>query len=140
MRAVQNLPAWYPIVVGGVFGAIFASFSMVVVERVPRRESLNGRSKCVCGRQLRAWENIPILGWLRTGGRARCCSAVIPARLVVAECAGAGVLAVAASYSMPVLLGVVALWIIALTTNAARAARRAGSREDQTTDRGDIDA
>lgn len=72
----------------GLFGAIFASFACVVAERVPKGVSINGRSQCVCGRTLKARENIPILGWLLSGGKARCCGARIPAHYFGAEVAG----------------------------------------------------
>lgn len=88
-------PTWYLMVVGAVFGGMLASFTMVVLERVPRGESINGRSHCACGRPLRVRENIPVLGWLLSGGRARCCGTTIPGRLLVAEllavAVGAGV-------------------------------------------------
>lgn len=72
-----------------IFGAVFASFCCVVVERVPRGKSINGRSECVCGRELKAHENVPIFGWLFSGGKARCCGARIPAHYFWAEIAGA---------------------------------------------------
>jgi prepilin signal peptidase PulO-like enzyme (type II secretory pathway) len=124
MQCVQNLPTWYLIVVGGLFGAILASFTMVVVERVPRGESVNGRSRCVCGRQLRAWENVPILGWLISGGQARCCGTRIPARLLYAECAGAGAMAAAAAVGTDAVIGVAVLWVIAVTVNTRTATKR----------------
>jgi leader peptidase (prepilin peptidase) / N-methyltransferase len=78
------VPSWFTAVVGGMFGAIFASFFGVVGERVPRHETLWGRSHCVCGVDLGA-ANIPIAGWLLTRGRARCCGAKIPIRYVIVE-------------------------------------------------------
>lgn len=70
---------------GGALGACFASFLCVVAERLPSGESLGGRSHCACGRPLRAYENVPLLGWLRVRGRARCCGAPLPARYVLSE-------------------------------------------------------
>jgi leader peptidase (prepilin peptidase)/N-methyltransferase len=84
---------------GFVMGAVFASFGSVRRVRGPRGDSVNGRSHCTCGRQLKWWENVPLLGWLRTRGVAPCCSARLPARYVVAEASlgvvggGIGVLA-----------------------------------------------
>ena len=72
-----------------VFGAVFASFCCVVVERVPQGKSINGRSECVCGRELKAHENVPVFGWLFSGGKAKCCGAKIPAHYFWAEVAGA---------------------------------------------------
>lgn len=50
-----------------------------------------GRSRCVCGRQLSALENIPVVSWLALRGRARCCQAKIPVRYVLAEAGSAAV-------------------------------------------------
>ena len=121
---MQNLPAWYPIVVGGIFGAILASFTMVVVERVPRRESINGRSRCSCGRQLRAWENVPIVGWLLSGGKARCCGSQIPARLLYAECVGAATMGAAAAAGADAVIVVAVLWVVAVTVHARTATKQ----------------
>jgi hypothetical protein len=74
---------------GALFGALFASFFVVVYERVPAGRRLSGRSACVCGRQLRIYENLPIVGWLATAGRARCCGVRIPFFYVGAETAAA---------------------------------------------------
>lgn len=70
---------------GLLLGSGFASFILVVSERVPAGESINGRSHCVCGRQLKVRENVPIAGWLAVGGRARCCGAKLPARYLAWE-------------------------------------------------------
>lgn len=85
------------VTLGAVYGAILAaslaSFACVVAERAARHEPfVGGRSHCVCGRQLRAYENVPVLGWVRVWGKARCCGARIPAKYVVAEalCAAVG--------------------------------------------------
>ena len=59
---------------------VIASFLGVVGERVPRGETLGGRSHCVCGKELTAGANIPIFGWVLRRGVAKCCGAKIPAR------------------------------------------------------------
>lgn len=69
------------------FGASIGSFLAVVFERVPKGEPITGRSHCACGRQLKATENIPVIGWIKTGGRAKCCGAKLPARYLVFEIA-----------------------------------------------------
>jgi len=76
---------WYDTILGGVLGALTASFLCVCSERIPKGASIGGRSMCVCGRQLRWRENVPILGWLLCKGTARCCQAKIPVRYVLAE-------------------------------------------------------
>jgi len=80
--------------IAGVFfiGATLGSFLNVVVHRLPRgRSPLQGRSHCpACGHQIRARDNVPILGWLRLGGRCRDCGVLIAARypIVEAVCGG----------------------------------------------------
>lgn len=79
-QQVNLVPAWMWAALGGMFGAVIASFLGVVGERIPRHETLGGRSHCVCGVELAAGANVPILGWLMSRGRARCCGARIPVR------------------------------------------------------------
>lgn len=71
-------------------GASLASFAGVVIERVPKKESINGRSHCVCGRQLKWYENIPVFGWLAVGGKAKCCNTKLPVWYFLIE-VGAGI-------------------------------------------------
>jgi leader peptidase (prepilin peptidase)/N-methyltransferase len=67
-------------------GACIGSFLAVCVDRLPRGESvIFGRSRCVCGKQIPAHLNIPILSWLFLGGRARCCGAKIPFKFFLLE-------------------------------------------------------
>lgn len=71
LQIILTLLAFY-------LGASIASFLGVVIERVPKGESITGRSHCACGRQLKWYENIPVIGWLSTGGTAKCCGAKLP--------------------------------------------------------------
>lgn len=113
-------PWWFRAAVAFCFGAIFASFICVVGERVPRHETLGGRSHCVCGADL-GFTNIPILGWLLIRGKARCCGAKVPIRYFLIELALA--LAWAASAAAPLtwplrlvafvlstLIGIITAW------------------------------
>ena len=61
-----------------MLGASIASFTGVVLERVPKGESINGRSHCACGRQLKWYENIPVIGYLSIKGVAKCCGSKLP--------------------------------------------------------------
>ena len=76
-----------PIILAGLLGLAVGSFLNVCIDRLPRRESLaSERSHCeACGRQLSAGELIPILSYVRLGGRCRSCGARIPARVPVVE-------------------------------------------------------
>lgn len=73
------------IVTSAMLAASLASFLGVLAERPQRGESLMGRSHCACGRPLKVYENVPILGWLRVRGKTKCCDSKIPARYVVTE-------------------------------------------------------
>lgn len=44
-----------------------------------------GRSLCVCGRQLRWSENMPVISYLALKGRSSCCKAGIPRRYLTTE-------------------------------------------------------
>ena len=58
-----------------VFGAILASFFGVVIDRVPRGESIvSPPSHCpACGHKLKWYENIPIFSWLFLRGKCKAC-------------------------------------------------------------------
>jgi leader peptidase (prepilin peptidase)/N-methyltransferase len=77
-------------VLAGVLGGSLASFAAVVLDRVPRGETLGGRSHCVCGQPIGAVDNVPVVSYLARGGRARCCGARIPTWYVVVELLGVG--------------------------------------------------
>lgn len=78
----------------GVFsiGAMLGSFLNVVVHRLPAgRSVIFGRSACpACDTGIRPQHNVPILGWLRLGGRCWHCGALIDARYPLVEAALAG--------------------------------------------------
>jgi leader peptidase (prepilin peptidase) / N-methyltransferase len=77
-------------VLAGVLGGALASFGAVLLDRVPRGESLGGRSHCSCGQQIRAVDNVPVISYLMLRGSARCCGARIPVWFVVVELVGVG--------------------------------------------------
>lgn len=67
-------------------GGCFASFLNVVAWRVPRGRSINGSSHCPqCDVKLSFRNNLPVLGWLRNGGRCANCQQPIPIRYLLAE-------------------------------------------------------
>jgi leader peptidase (prepilin peptidase) / N-methyltransferase len=84
------------------WGLAIGSFVTVVAHRVPRGESiLRPRSRCtVCGTQIAAYDNVPVISWVVLGGRSRCCEEPIAARYPVTE------LTLAVLYAATVL----ALW------------------------------
>lgn len=72
------LPFLFFATLSGLLGGALASFLGVVSSRRGTGEGINGRSHCICGRQLRWWEMIPVFGFLLTGGRDRSCGSRIP--------------------------------------------------------------
>jgi leader peptidase (prepilin peptidase) / N-methyltransferase len=71
----------------GLFGAVIGSFLNVVVHRLPRDLSIvKPRSACTeCGRQIAAFDNLPVLSWLLLRGRCRGCGTKISARYPAVE-------------------------------------------------------
>ena len=68
-----------------MFGATLASGAGVIVERGRSGEPNTGRSHCVCGRQLKWYENVPVFGWLRIGGVTKCCNTKLPVNYLISE-------------------------------------------------------
>ena len=69
-------------IVAAVLGLAIGSFLTVVVDRVPKKESIvSPRSRCPhCGAEIRNRDNIPVLSWLILRGRCRSCKAHVSAR------------------------------------------------------------
>jgi len=82
---IEELSYIYQFSLGGIFGAIFSSFYSLIFYRVPKYESINGRSRCNCGKIIPFYENIPILGYLFLKGKSSCCNTNIPKFLVISE-------------------------------------------------------
>ena len=74
-----------------VLGAAVGSFLNVVIYRVPAGLSvLFPPSRCPqCLRPLKAYDNVPVLGWLWLKGRCRFCRTRIPIRYPLVEAATA---------------------------------------------------
>ncbi|HVY31760.1 MAG TPA: prepilin peptidase [Polyangiaceae bacterium] len=87
---VFDLPPWFWMGVGVSLGLAFGSFLNVVIYRLPRGENIAfPASHCTsCGTPIRAFDNIPLLGWLLLRGRARCCKAPISPRYPLVELLG----------------------------------------------------
>jgi leader peptidase (prepilin peptidase) / N-methyltransferase len=71
----------------GVLGLFVGSFLNVCIYRLPLgRTVLWGRSHCPhCTRQIRPWENVPVISWLLLRGRCAGCGAGISAQYPVIE-------------------------------------------------------
>ena len=69
-----------------IFGTLIGSFLNVVILRLPKEETLSGRSHCVhCGHVLTAGELIPIFRYLWLGGKCRSCKTRISPRYAIIE-------------------------------------------------------
>lgn len=90
----------------GVIGLMVGSFLNVCIYRLPlRRTVFWGRSHCpACDRQIRAWENIPVLSWLLLRGRCAGCGTRIGIQYPIVELVTALVFATAAWLFGPTLL------------------------------------
>jgi leader peptidase (prepilin peptidase)/N-methyltransferase len=82
---------WFVWLVAFAWGAAWGSFFNVAIYRWPRGMSVvTPPSHCPsCGSPIRAWTNIPILGWLFLRGKASCCGNPISARYPLVELLGA---------------------------------------------------
>lgn len=67
-------------------GSSVGSFLNVVAWRMPRGESINGRSHCPrCLTRLNATDNFPVFGWIALRGRCRTCRLPISPRYPIVE-------------------------------------------------------
>jgi leader peptidase (prepilin peptidase)/N-methyltransferase len=91
-----DLPLWFLRVFAVLFGLVWGSFLNVVIHRLPRELSVvRPGSHCpACKQPIRAWQNIPVLGWVLLRGRARCCGVPVSPRYPLVEAIG-GVLSLA---------------------------------------------
>ncbi len=87
---LEDLPGPFVTAVAVALGLVFGSFLNVVIYRLPRGESLSHPpSRCPgCGKAIRIYDNIPVLGWLLLLGRARCCKIRISVRYPLIEALG----------------------------------------------------
>lgn len=68
------------------FCSSIGSFLNVVAWRMPRGESVGGRSHCPrCANDLLGRDNVPVLGWISLRGRCRFCSLPISSRYPIVE-------------------------------------------------------
>lgn len=76
----------------GAVGAAVGSFVNVVAYRLPRQKSLvaPGSACPSCGIAIKAYDNVPLVGWVMLRGRCRSCRAPISARYPLIEALTAG--------------------------------------------------
>jgi leader peptidase (prepilin peptidase)/N-methyltransferase len=98
-------------------GLIAGSFLNVVAYRLPRGESLvSPASRCPsCGVPVKAYDNVPVLGWLLLRGRCRSCNERISSRYPVVEatCAALAVLVLLTKHSAhDIVLGLLLIAVL----------------------------
>jgi len=112
------------------FGTCLGSFLNVVIWRLPNKMSLLfPASNCPkCKHPIRAWHNIPILGWLFLGGKCFDCKEPISLRYPVVEfLGGIGCLRITLAFfvvyqegiTWDVLIGIAVCFCVFLTLLAA---------------------
>ena len=109
-------------IVAAVFGLAVGSFLTVVVDRVPKKESIvSPRSRCPhCGSDIRSRDNVPVISYLLLGGRCRTCGARISARYPLLEAGTAALFAgVAVVYGSAYLIALLALFSAVMLAVAA---------------------
>ena len=86
-ETITGLPDFIGYIFIFAFGAIVGSFLNVVIHRVPNEESIVfPNSACPkCGKNIKAYDNIPVLSWLILGGKCRNCKEKIAARYPLVE-------------------------------------------------------
>lgn len=86
-----ELPRWYFILFAFGFGAAVGSFLNVVIARVPKGESIvSPGSRCPqCKREIRWYDNLPLISWIVLRAKCRGCGLPIPIRYPLVEASGA---------------------------------------------------
>ena len=81
------VPDWIWFAFIFAFGCCIGSFLNVVIYRLPRDQSLiTPPSSCpACGKQIRFYDNIPLVSWLLLGRKCRYCKAPISPRYFAIE-------------------------------------------------------
>ena len=108
--------------VTGVFGLLIGSFVGVVVDRVPRKESIvSPPSHCVaCEAPIRPYDNIPVISYVALRGRCRACHTRIPPRDALLEL-GTGILFVLLAWRLGSAWALPAYCVFAATAVAISA-------------------
>ena len=83
----MEAPEWIWFVFTFVLGCCVGSFLNVVIYRLPRDKSITiPSSACpACGKNIRFYDNIPLVSWLILGRKCRYCKAPISPRYFVIE-------------------------------------------------------
>jgi leader peptidase (prepilin peptidase) / N-methyltransferase len=81
---------WYIYIVVACFGLIFGSFFNVAIYRLPRKRSLDSRSRCPnCDALIKWYDNIPVVSFILLKMRCRNCGQPISWRYPLVEVSSA---------------------------------------------------
>src|SRR6185295_19765585 len=73
-------------IIAFIYGSAIGSFLNVIIWRMPRNESITGRSHCAkCLKQLKAIHLIPLVSYLALGRRCASCGEPISSRYFIIE-------------------------------------------------------
>ena len=91
------------VVIASVMGLNIGSFLNVVIDRVPKHQSIvRPRSRCPkCGTEITSRDNIPIVSWLVLHGRCRSCGLKISAQYPIVEISTAALFGATAAHFGP---------------------------------------
>lgn len=108
-------------VVAGLLGLAAGSFVTVLVARVPDRQHvLKPLARCPrCQRRLHAYELVPVVSWVASGGRCRGCGRAIGPRYVVLEVVTAAAFAALGARFGPTPVLVAYLYLAAVSVALA---------------------
>lgn len=117
---VTDMDIFYALIYG-LFGTVTGSFLNVCILRIPEdRSFITGRSHCpFCGRQLLGKDMVPILSWIRLGGRCRFCRHALPVQYPAVEAVTGGVFFLCALAKGPGAEAVIMCLFCSLLTVAA---------------------
>ncbi len=108
--------AWLRALVALPFGLAIGSFMTVVIDRVPKGESVVApRSRCPgCGAEIAARDNIPVISWILLRGRCRACGEPISIEYPLTELVTAALVVGAAAHFERVWVGVMMAALLAM--------------------------
>ena len=101
-----------------IFGSLLTSFYLVLGERLPKNESINGRSHCdTCHHDLRWIDIIPIFGYLINRGKCHFCKSKIPVCHLLLELLGGALFSISYliygfSFELAILLIFISVFMI----------------------------
>ena len=109
LLGLSVMPRWLWVVDAGLTGLCIGSFINVLAWRLPRQESILGRSRCPrCLGVIRCYDNIPVLSFLVLRARCRDCEGPISWRYPLVEFAATALWAFTIWWFGPTLRGLAA--------------------------------